>query len=59
MSGVRKKFQMEVPSFLKIPEIPYNTVWDMWKEAVVPKTDPIRSAVLTEHQLVTDRHRAM
>ena len=28
----------EVPLFLEIPEFPYNTAKDWWKEASMPKT---------------------
>ena len=51
------KFQREVPSFLELPEFPYNRVWDGSKEAPVPKTSAIRSAVSIEHRLVTDTGR--
>ena len=34
---------------LKVPEFPYNTVQDRWKEAPTPKTSPIRSTVSIEH----------
>jgi len=50
---LEKKFQQEVPLFLKVPEIPYNTVQERWKEATMPKTSPIRSTVSTEHRLVS------
>ena len=43
-----------MPLFLEITEFPYNTVHDGWKEAHMPKTSPIRSAVLVELRLVTD-----
>jgi len=49
------KFQREVPLFLKLPEFLYNTVWDRWKEAPVPKTIPIRSTASIEHRIVIDR----
>ena len=50
------KFQREVTLFLKVHEFPYNkSVYDRWKEAPMPKTSPIRSAVLVELLLVTDR----
>ena len=35
--------------------IPLNTVEDGWKEALVPKSSSIRSAISIEHRLVTDR----
>ena len=50
----RTKFQREVPLFLDISEFPFNTVYDGWKEAHMPKTRSIRSAVSIEHRLVTD-----
>jgi len=40
--------------FLKIPEFPYNKVWDKSREAPMPKTSQIRSAVSIEHRLATD-----
>ena len=40
--------------FLEIPEFPFNTVKDRWKEAPVPKTSSIHSAVSKKHRLVTD-----
>ena len=43
--------------FLKVPEFPYKTVNDRWKEALLPKTSSISSAVSTEHRLVTDTYR--
>jgi len=55
----RTKFQRGVPLFLEITEFPINTVWDGLKEAHVPKTSSIRSAVLVELRVVTDRQRAM
>jgi len=51
----RTKFQREVPLFLEITEFPFNTVLEGWKEAHMPKTSSIRSAVSIEHQLVTER----
>ena len=48
------KFQREVPLFLEITEFPFSTVYDGWKEAHMPKTSSIRSAVLVELRLVTD-----
>ena len=52
------KFQRREPSFREIlPEFPFNTLYDRWKEAHMPKPSSIRSAVSTELQLVTDRHR--
>jgi len=62
-----KKFPREVPLFLEMAEFAVNTVYDGWKEASMPKTSSIRSAVSIEHRLVTDRqtdrqtdgHRAM
>jgi len=48
------KFQREVPLFLEIIEFLFNTVWDGWKEAHMPKTSSIRSTVSIEHRLVTD-----
>ena len=55
----RIKFQREVPLFLEITEFPFNTVQDRWKEAHMPKTSSIRSAVSIEHRLVTDRRKAV
>ena len=43
-----KKFQSKVP-FLEIPEFPYNTVWDRWKET------SIRPIVSIQYRLLTDR----
>jgi len=40
----KDKFQREVP-FLEIPKFSYNTVWDRWKEAFVPKMCAIRPVV--------------
>jgi len=34
-------------------------MWDGWKEAHMPKTTSIRSAVSIEHRLVIDGHRPM
>ena len=50
----RTKFQREVPLLFEITEFPFNTVQDVWKEAHMPKTSSIYSAVSIEHQLVTD-----
>jgi len=50
-----KKFPREVPLFLEMVEFAVNTVYDGWKEASMPKTSSIRSAVSIEHRLVTDR----
>ena len=50
----RTKFQREVPLFFAITEFPFNTVQDGWKEARVPKTSSIRTAVLVELRLVMD-----
>ena len=62
----RTKFQREVSLFLEITEFLFNTVWDGWKEAHMPKTSSIRSTVSIEHRLVsvdrrtdTDGHRLM
>jgi len=59
----RTKFQREVPLFLEITEFPFNTVYDGWKEAHMPKTSSIRPSVSIEHRLMTDgqtdRHRPM
>jgi len=48
---------MEVLLFLKVAELPYNTLWDRSKleGSSRAKTSAIRSAVSTEHRLVTDR----
>jgi len=45
--------------FIGMPEFPYNTLYDRSKEAHVPKTSPIRSAVSIglEHRLVMDTDR--
>jgi len=51
----RTKFQREVSLFLEIPEFPYNTVWDRWKEASMPKKSrSIRPIVSIQHRLATD-----
>jgi len=50
------KSRSEVPLFLELPEFPYNTVKYRWKEASMPKISSIHSAILVQHQLVTDRH---
>ena len=39
---------------MEITEFPYNTVQDRPKEVPMPKTNSIRSAILTELRLVTD-----
>ena len=39
--------------------ISFNTVYDGWMEAHMLKTSSIRSAILVELRLVTDRHRPM
>ena len=43
--------------FLKVPELPYNTLRDRSKEAPMPKIRLTRPAVSIEHKLVTNRHR--
>jgi len=44
---------------MELPEFPYNTVQDRSKEALVPKTSPVRiSAISIELQLVTDTGRS-
>jgi len=43
------KFQHVVPLILKVPELPFNTVYDRWKEAQFDS-----SAVSIELRLVTD-----
>jgi len=45
----RTKFQREVHLFLEITEFPFNIAQDGWKEAHIPKTSSIRSAISTEH----------
>jgi len=52
--GFGAKFQTEVPLFLEKTEFPFNTGWDWWKEARVPKTSPTLCAVSTELRLMTD-----
>ena len=47
--------QREVPLFFEIPDFPYSTAQDRSKEASIPKTTSIRSSVLIELWLVTDR----
>jgi len=48
--------QRVVSLFLEAPEFPYNKLWDRWwKEAPVPKTSSIRSAVSIDQ--TCDRHR--
>ena len=56
--GFRTKLQRKVPC-LQIPEFPYNKVNGRPKEASMPKTSCLRIDVSIEHQLVTDRHRAI
>jgi len=53
------KFLREIPLFLEIPEFLCNAVYDRLKEAPMPKSSWIRSAVLIEPRLVTntDRYR--
>jgi len=63
-SGVWSKVSEESALIFEEPEFPFNTVWDRWKEAPVPKTSSIHSAFSIELRLVTDtdrqtdRHRA-
>ena len=38
---------------LEIPEIPYSTVWDRWKEASAPKISSIHPFVSIQYRLVT------
>jgi len=52
----KTEFQREV-SFLEIPEFPFDTVWDRWKEVPMPKTSSIRSSVSKELRLGTDTDR--
>ena len=54
----RTKLQRKVPC-LQIREFPYNKVNGRPKEASMPKTSSLRTDVSIEHQLVTDRHRAI
>ena len=51
-SELEIKFQREVTLCLKVPEFPYNTMYDKPSIAMYRS---IHSAVSTEHQLVTDR----
>jgi len=39
---------------LEIPKFLFNTVWDRWKEASMPKTSSIRLVVPIQYWLVTD-----
>ena len=48
IAQVRKGHKCAI-NMLKVPEFPYNTVQDRWKEAPTPKTSPIRSTVSIEH----------
>ena len=41
----------------RVPEFPFSIMWDGWKEAHMPKTSSIRSAVSIELRLVTDTDR--
>ena len=40
-SSILEKVSGEVPLLLELPEFPYNTVQDRWKEASVPKISSI------------------
>jgi len=51
------KFQRKVSLFLEIPKLPYNTVWNRWKEASIPKASSIYPIVSIQYRLVT-RHTA-
>jgi len=48
------KSYREVPIFLEITEVAYNTASDEPRVACMPKTSWIRSAVLIQYQLVID-----
>jgi len=56
-SGVWSKVSEESALIFEEPEFPFNTVWDRWKEAPVPKTSSIHSAFSIELRLVTDTDR--
>ena len=43
------KFQREVPLFSEIPEFPFNTVQNGWKEAHTPKTSKSKSTASIIH----------
>jgi len=53
----RTKFQREVSLFFEIPEFPYNTVWDRWKEASMPKKIPLDSSDRFDTIQACDRYR--
>jgi len=57
------KIQRKVLLFLEISEFSYNTIATArcahWRETSMPKPSSIHLDVSTEHQLVTDRHRAI
>ena len=54
------KSQKDVPWFLEIPKFTYNTGWDKWKGASMPRTSSVRPVVSIQYRLVTegrtDRH---
>ena len=35
-------------------DFPYDTAWDRWKKAFMPKTSSIRPVVSIQYRLVTD-----
>jgi len=42
-----KTFRGKYPNFLRYPSFLYNTVWDRWKEAYMPRTSSIHPVLLT------------
>jgi len=52
------KLQRKLSLFWEIPKFHYNTAWDGWKEAPMPKTSSIRPIVSISHQTYrrTERH---
>ena len=45
----------KVPLFLEVPEFSYNTVWDRWKKASMPRNVSINFlVVMIQYRVVTD-----